>query len=487
MLVRNMNKSIKLNAILNAIRQCISILYGMFTIPYVSRILGSNSYGRINFSMSLVNYFILFAGLGVSTYAIREGARLRNDNKALQKFVNEVFSINIISSITSLTVLFLLCFSVTTLHRYADIIFILSIQIIFITLGTDWINVIFEDYLYTTVRIIIVYVVSIFILIFFVKKPEDYLMYAVVVASNKIISNVINLFYIRRRYIRPKLTRSIHFREHIIPLLILFFNALTISVYVDSDKTMLSIFKSDSVTGVYSVAVNIYVVIKTLGNAMTAVALPRLSKYLGDNNNKAYNEMISKMVHALLLLVLPCSIGLFFLSEKIILILSGEAYLSGVVALKILSVSLIFGTLSYCVVYAILIPHKMEKKCFIASITGALINVFLNLILIPTYSLNGAAFTTLISELIVVVISYYFGRNCINIKLSIKNGVSLIIANATVVIICLLTNHYITNTYLCLGTCMFTCAISYFLLLFIFKDKVFYPIISNTIRKLVQK
>ena len=91
MLVRNMNKSIKLNAILNAIRQCISILYGMFTIPYVSRILGSNSYGRINFSMSLVNYFILFAGLGVSTYAIREGARLRNDNKALQKFVNEQY------------------------------------------------------------------------------------------------------------------------------------------------------------------------------------------------------------------------------------------------------------------------------------------------------------------------------------------------------------------------------------------------------------
>ena len=90
-----MNKSIKVNAILNAIRQCIAILYGMFTIPYVSRILGSDGYGKINFSMSLVNYFILFAGLGISTYAVREGASLRDDYKALQRFINEIFSFNI--------------------------------------------------------------------------------------------------------------------------------------------------------------------------------------------------------------------------------------------------------------------------------------------------------------------------------------------------------------------------------------------------------
>ena len=300
-----MNKSIKVNAILNAIRQCIAILYGMFTIPYVSRILGSDGYGKINFSMSLVNYFILFAGLGISTYAVREGARLRDDYKALQRFINEIFSINIISSILSLAILFLLCINVKKLDSYGDIILILAIQIIFITLGTDWINVIFEDYLYTTIRIIIVYFVSFFILVAFVKRSEDYLMYAVVVASNKIISNIINMFYIRRRYVRPKITIHTHFKTHIIPLLVLFFNALTISIYVDSDKTMLSIFISDSITGIYSVAVNIYVVIKTLVNAMTGVALPRLSKYLGENDTKSYNTMLSKMFHALLMKVLP--------------------------------------------------------------------------------------------------------------------------------------------------------------------------------------
>mgnify|MGYP002568070300 CR=1 FL=1 len=482
-----MNKSIKVNAILNAIRQCIAILYGMFTIPYVSRILGSDGYGKINFSMSLVNYFILFAGLGISTYAVREGARLRDDYKALQRFINEIFSINIISSILSLAILFLLCINVKKLDSYGDIILILAIQIIFITLGTDWINVIFEDYLYTTIRIIIVYFVSFFILVAFVKRSEDYLMYAVVVASNKIISNIINMFYIRRRYVRPKITIHTHFKTHIIPLLVLFFNALTISIYVDSDKTMLSIFISDSITGIYSVAVNIYVVIKTLVNAMTGVALPRLSKYLGENDTKSYNTMLSKMFHALLMIVLPCSIGLFFLSEKIILILSGNGFISGATSLKILAISLIFGTLSYCVVYAVLIPHKMEGKCFVASITSAVVNVILNFILIPIFSLNGAAVTTLISEIVVVAMNFFFAKKIVNISFLFDGLKSLIFSNIVVVLICLLVDYYIANVCWCIGVSLVLCFIVYFLLLFLFKDKVAYPIMHNILRKYKKK
>lgn len=479
-----MNKSIKTNAILNAIRQCISILYGIFTIPYVSRILGNDGYGKINFSISLVNYFILFAGLGISTYAVREGARIRNDRKSLSKFVNEIFSINVISSIVSYLMLFLLCISVNMLQKYEDIIFVLSIQILFITLGTEWINIIFEDYLYTTIRVIIVYIISFAILILFVKKPEDYLMYAVVVASNKIIANVINLLYIRRKYIRPRIVINTQLKKHIIPLMVLFFNALTISIYVDSDKTMLSLFKSDSVTGVYSVAVNIYVVVKTLVNAMTGVALPRLSKYLGENNQCAYNIMISKMFHALLMVVIPCSIGLFFLSDKIILVLSGESYLSGTLVMKILSIALVFGTISYCIVYAMMIPHKMENKCFIASVTSAVCNVLFNLVLIPMYSLNGAAITTLISEVVVVGMSYSFCRSYINIRKVFDGIHTIIIPNISVIFICIVVRYMVSENYLCIILSCVLCVGVYFVLLFALKDSVFYSFAMKVFKQI---
>lgn len=474
-----MNKSIKTNAILNAIRQCVSILYGIFTIPYVSRILGSEAYGKINFSTSLISYFILIAGLGISTYAVREGARLRNSPTLLQKFVNEVYTINVITSIVSYVLLFLLCFSVTALHRYNDIILVLSVQIIFITVGTDWINTIYEDYLYTTLRITVVHIISFLILILFVKKPEDYLIYALVVASNKVISNVINLFYIRRKYICPKLMWGANLNKHLSPLFVLFFNALTISIYVDSDKTMLSFFISDTATGIYSVAVNIYVVVKTLVNAMVGVALPRLSRCLGENNRREYDSLVFKVFHALLMIVLPCSIGLFFLSDRIIIVLSGVEYLECVFALKILSGSLVFGTIAYCITYAVMIPQKMEKQCFVASVISALSNVLLNLVLIPVLSLNGAAITTLFSEIIVVCISFGYCRELINIKKMFKGTMLLAFASIIVALLCIIIKTYISKVLLSIMVSFGVCAIVYFVLLFALKDCVFHPFIKN--------
>ena len=97
---------------------------------------------------------------------------------------------------------------------------------------------IFTTFAYDIIRVIIVYIISFAILILFVKKPEDYLMYAVVVASNKIIANVINLVYIRRKYIRPRIVINTQLKKHIIPLMVLFFNALTISIEYNPDAVM---------------------------------------------------------------------------------------------------------------------------------------------------------------------------------------------------------------------------------------------------------
>lgn len=72
-------KSIKLNAVLNGFRNVLNILFPIITFPYVSRVLLVKGIGIYNFSNSIVSYFLLIAGLGINTYAIREGARLRDN------------------------------------------------------------------------------------------------------------------------------------------------------------------------------------------------------------------------------------------------------------------------------------------------------------------------------------------------------------------------------------------------------------------------
>ena len=71
------SKSIKINAALSVIKQLCSVVFPLITIPYISRVLQVEAYGKVNFGNSVVSYFVLLAGLGVSTYAIREYAMIK--------------------------------------------------------------------------------------------------------------------------------------------------------------------------------------------------------------------------------------------------------------------------------------------------------------------------------------------------------------------------------------------------------------------------
>lgn len=68
------NKSLGINAFLNGLRSVLNLLFPLITFPYISRVLSVQGIGIYNFSNTYINYFILIAGLGIATYAVREGA-----------------------------------------------------------------------------------------------------------------------------------------------------------------------------------------------------------------------------------------------------------------------------------------------------------------------------------------------------------------------------------------------------------------------------
>ena len=73
-------KSLKINTILNVIKQLCSVLFPLITIPYITRTLQATNYGKVSFVSSIISYFTLLAAFGISNYSIREGGQIR-DNK----------------------------------------------------------------------------------------------------------------------------------------------------------------------------------------------------------------------------------------------------------------------------------------------------------------------------------------------------------------------------------------------------------------------
>ena len=102
-----MTKKMGVNAALNLFKTALSIIFPLITYPYISRILGVENLGKINYTASIVGYFSLIAALGISTYAIREGGRIRSNSEKLSRLGNQIFTINILSTVVSYLLLLL--------------------------------------------------------------------------------------------------------------------------------------------------------------------------------------------------------------------------------------------------------------------------------------------------------------------------------------------------------------------------------------------
>lgn len=441
-------RSLKINAILNTIRQSLTMLFPLITFPYVSRVLGTEEFGKYTFSASIVTYFQLFSAFGISTFAIREGAAIRENKKAVSKLASDLFSFNIITCTIAYVALILLVIFSTKINSYSPLVFTQSLCMVLTLLGLDWVNNVYEDFLYITVRYIIIQIIALASIFLFVRSSADTAKYCLILILGSYGGNLINLFYIRR-YISLPRPRLFPIKTYIVPLAVLFVNSLATTIYVNSDVTMIGIFLNDNEVGLYSFSSKIYNILKYFINAAVIVTIPRLASVVRTNRDK-YNSLIEKALYALIVFLLPISAGLLILSKQVIMVAGGKGYINGYSSLMILSFSLIFALLGSICTNCILIIHKLEKRVLISTIISATINVLLNLILIPTIGIEGAAITTVIAELVNMIIQSYFIKKELNLLIPIKwkDIISVIVGTAEVVAVCLMVSNLWTESSL---------------------------------------
>lgn len=446
-----------------------AVLFPLITTPYVSRILGVDNIGKYSFSYTFVSYFLLLAGLGISNYAIREGAALRAKPEELQKFVNEVFSINILYTIVSYLVMFLCLASINKFHVYMPIILILSVQIIFTTIGVEWIYSIFEDYLYITLRGIAFQVVSLVLLFVLVRNREDTNMYAWTTVLASVGASIWNLITVKK-YCKVRLILKLNIRKHIRPIMYIFASNVAVVIYVNSDNTILGFMTTDYNVGLYSIATKIYRAIKTMLSALVVVSIPRLSFYIGNDMKEAFSRTLSKIFNLMMTFVFPMITGVILLSEEIVLLISDSSYIEATSSVIILSIATLFCMLSYIYGQCILMPLKREKVTMYATIFSASVNVLLNFVLIPVFKQDGAAFTTVLAEGIVFVIYWIYIHKEVKINEALQTIVKTLIGCVGIILICVIIKKRIESLPIKTVLCIIASSIIYFIVEFLVKN-----------------
>ena len=475
------NNSMGKNMVLYGIKNLMSLLFPLITFPYVSKTLSVDSLGKYNFCNSIVGYFSLLAALGISNYAIREGAMIRDKKEKIGSFVKEIFSINIISMTLSYVLFFLSLIFVGKFASYRAILLVFSVQILFATIGVEWIFGIYEDFLFVTVRSIVFQFISLILLVLFVKGEQDVLQYAFVTVLANGGANILNLFY-SKKFVRVGLTRKVNLRRHIKPILIIFATAIACTIYVNSDVTILGFLCTDYHVGIYSVSTKIYTIMKTLASAVLMVAIPGLSYEIGKNDYNKYKLKLNSIFKILTVLMIPLVTGVIMLREQIVLILADESYMQASTSLVILSIALPICLAATFAGQCVLLPLKKEKVILFSTMISAVVNVVLNFILIPHYQQDAAAFTTLLAELCAMVIQWYYVIKYLDLKSVCKTMFQTILGALAIVLICSGT-RFIENMWAYVGCSVFFSVFGYGLVLLFLKNEV----VENILRNLVYK
>lgn len=393
-------KSIKINAIFNVIYTLLSVVFPLITYPYATRVLGVENLGKVNYGSSIVSYFSLFATFGITSYAVREGVKKREKREEFNELADQLLSINMVTTIASYCLLLIVLLISNRLKDYRMLIALQSVMIIFKTLGVDWMNTIYEDYIYITIRGIITHVVSLVVLFLFVKEKNDYYIYAMLNVITYGIVCILN-FLNCKKYVHLKFTLHMNFGVHIKKMMVFFANAIAVTVYVSADTTMLGWILGDYYVGIYSVAMKIYSIVKLLLVSVYSVALPRLLSYISERDEFSYKMLFTKMVSVMLLLLIPAATGICVLSKEIVLLIGGPEFIEGSSVLCILGIALIFAIMGGIITQCLNISMGKEKTSAEATIISAIVNIILNIPFICWMKHNGAAITSAISELIV--------------------------------------------------------------------------------------
>ena len=329
-------------------------------------------------------------------------------------------------------------------------------------------------------------VVSFVGLFVFVHKPEDYVLYTIIHVMATAGGNLFNIPYIRK-YVKLKFALNINYRKHMIPLLLLFFNEGAFAIYVNSDITILGILKTEHDVGVYSLAVKIYTVVKTILNSTITVSMPRLAAYLGENRLVEYRNLCKKVFTATLTLLLPAIMGMIMLAPDILYIVSGKEYVAGSISFRILSISLLFAVAVAFYGNCVLIPNRMEKICLIAACISAILNISVNLIIIPLISYNGAAITTLISEALTAIIYIAYSRRYLEGVIERREAWAIFIGSISVGVTCFIVKKGVSCIYGSVVIAVLLSVLFFFATQIIFKNSIVMKSLESVFKKKICK
>jgi len=399
-------RTIAKNTVALGIAQTINTGLGLVLTIFIARFIGDADYGKLGFAQSFTGLLMVLANIGLGQVTVRE---LSRHKELTSKYLSNILAIRLILSVVTFALIALI---IDLIHYPADTTMVVYIIGISSILGSfsGFLRCIFRAFermeyeaLLNIGRSIVTTIVG-FIVLF---SGYGLIAIALVYLFSASVDLLAALVVTIKKITKPKLEVDFSFWKQIIPMALPF--ALTGFVgfiYMQIDIVMLSVMKGDAVVGWYRAATTLIYGLVIIPDIFSSAIFPVMSRFYV-SSKEALNTTLQKSAKYLFIIGLPIAGGIILLSERIILLLYGADFTPAIIAMQILSLYLPLRFINHATGYTLSSISKEPLRALSATIAAGT-NIALNLLLIPRYSLAGAAIATTITEVVLFAGYYYF-------------------------------------------------------------------------------
>lgn len=400
-------KSIKKNFIFNLIYQILILVAPLIVTPYVSRVLEVGGIGEYSYANSIVSYFVLVAVLGTSTYGQRAIGYTQDNKEERSRAFWEIFLFRLLTSVVTLGAYAVYLFIFVPESRFL-LYAILALNIFNVATDISWFMQGMEEFGKTATTSIIFRILNIVCVFLFVKQSTDLWKYVLISVGFTALGNLCMWIFLPRNLCKVKGVRPFRNWKGIIQL---FLPTIATQIYLILDKSMIGWFSDGyNENGYYEQADKIVKMALTAVTALGIVMIPRIANTYKNGNTELIRYYIYKSYRYVWMLAIPIMFGLIAVSSVFVPIFFGAGYEKCNIVIPMLSILTIFIGLSNVTGMQFFVPTGRQNVLTMTVVIGAVVNVILNLILIPFYASIGAGIASIIAELCVTTAGMIYIR-----------------------------------------------------------------------------
>lgn len=401
------------NYLYNVGYQVLAIIVPLITSYYVSRVLSPEGVGANAFTNSIIQYFMLLANIGIGYYGNREIAYVR-DNK--QKMAATFWEIQIVKTVMTVVaylsfVVFMAFYSGNKTYMWAQ-----SINLLAVAFDISWLYQGLEDFKRTVLRNTFVKITSMIAIFIFIKSPKDVALYIIVLALSTLLGNLTLWPHAVNNYGHVDRGTKLNPWRHFVPTVTMFVPQIATQLYVQLNRTMLGLMVDQKASGFYQYSDNLVKLILAFVTATGTVMLPHVANAFAQHDMEKVHKMLYKSFDFVSALAYPMMFGIAGVSMTLAPLYYSSKYAPVGPAMLIESIVILMIGWSNVIGTQYLLPVNRVKD-FTTSVTiGAVVNIIMNFPLIHLWGLNGAMWSTVLSEISVTAYQLFVVRKSLDIR-----------------------------------------------------------------------